>query len=118
MNKDKLRECLSHRVRLRPSARRLMGHRELRSIDDDWLVESIDSTKGVFISNVRTGHRVILGFDQIHHYTTDPHLERDGLRHGFFELRVQLTLRGANARPEPFPSYFSRVASSRSHTKK
>lgn len=114
MNKAKLADCVSHRVRLRPIARRFLGTRELRAVDDDWLVQSIEPKKGVLVSNTRTGHFVLLGFDQVHHYTTDPHLERDGLRHGFFELRVQVALRGAEVFVEPLPSYCTTTAPSRS----
>ena len=96
-----------------------MGERELKAVDDDWLVANVGtSAKGVEIHNPRTGHIVKLAYDQIHHFSEDIARDRNGLLHGFFELRVQLALSGPQARFEPLPSYCPNcgVASSRSKT--
>ncbi|MBI4188931.1 MAG: hypothetical protein HY525_00145 [Betaproteobacteria bacterium] len=74
-------------------------------MDDDWIVQDVEDSKGVRIRNIRTDHVVLLEFDHIQHYTADPRREYDGLRHGFFELRVQLFLRGPELVIEPRPSY-------------
>jgi hypothetical protein len=117
VNKSQFQRCLNFRVRLRPIARRFMGQRELKAIDDDWLVAKVGtSAKGVEIHNPRTGHVVQLAYDQIHHFAEDIARDWNGLSHGFFELRGQLTLSGPRASHEPLPSYCPNcgVATSRS----
>lgn len=82
MNKNALRKCESMQVRIRPIAKRFdVGKRglELALIDDDWLVGSL-TDQGVPISNLRTGHGTTLGYDHIHHFTTDP---QRGSKYGF-----------------------------------
>jgi hypothetical protein len=117
MNRSQLQRCLNFRVRLRPIARRFIGERELKAIDDDWLVANVGtSANGVEIHNPRTGHVVKLAYDQIHHFSDDIARDRNGLSHGFFELRGQLALSGPRATLEPLPSYCPNcgVATSRS----
>ena len=101
MNKTKLAENLYARVRLRPVAwRRMSDGTWLPPIDDDYIV--IDATPdGLLISNTRTGHQPLLGFDHVHHYMSDPSRDRDGLAHGFLDLNVQLTLSGCNVFVDP-----------------
>lgn len=106
MNKLQMQKCLNFRVRLRPIARRFRGEFELKAMDDDWLVTNIgERTAGIDISNIRTGHVVKLTYDQVHHYSDDLAPSRDGLRHGIFELRVQVLLLGRDSDCEPLPSY-------------
>ena len=72
MNKSQLARSVHYRVRLRPVVRRFMGSRELKSIDDDWLVADVPKgARGVEIHNIRTGHVVRLAPDQIHHFSED-----------------------------------------------
>jgi hypothetical protein len=118
LNKSQLQRCLNYRVRLRPIARRFMGKRELKAIDDDWLVANVGaSAKGVEIHNPRTGHVVKLAYDQIHHFSEDIARDWNGLSHGFFELRGQLTLSGPRAWLELLPSYCSNCGAATSGTK-
>lgn len=119
MNKSQLHRCLSYRVRLRPIARRFIGERELKAMDDDWLVANVGaSIRGVEIHNHRTGHVVRLPYDQIHHFSEDIARDWNGLLHGFFELRGQLTLSGPKAWLEPLPSNYPKCGASTSGTKK
>jgi len=101
--KSKFAHCLHHRVRLRPTARRFRGITELRVVDDDWIVEEVE-TKIVRLRNMRTDHIAQLKTDQIRDYVPDPKREFDGLRHGFLELNVQVFLRGPDLVIEPRPS--------------
>ncbi len=82
-------------------------------MDDDWIVQEIESKKGATIRNIRTDHVAVLEFDQIRDYVADPKREYDGLRHGFLELKVQLFLRGANLVIEPWPGSAKRARTSR-----
>lgn len=100
MNKDKLKKNIYHRVRLRPIAKRINGLIELNPIDDDWIIEQI-TDDGVTIKNMRTDHIKLLGFDHIHHYTSDPGRDFDGFKHGFLTLTVQLYIDGWHVRIEP-----------------
>lgn len=101
MNRAKLGECLWQRVRLRPIAWRMTPEGEwLAPIDDDWIVTEV-AAGALRIQNVGTGHAPSLGLDHIHHYVTDPARDGDGLRHGFLDLNVQLTLCGCNVFTEP-----------------
>lgn len=101
MNKAKLADALYHRVRLRPMAQRMMTDGTvLPPMDDDWIVMAVEAT-GVRIHNISTGHAPLLGFDHIHHYVSDPARDWDGLKHGFLDLNVQLTLSGCNVFTEP-----------------
>ena len=106
MNKIRLQLSRYFRIRLRPIARRYLVERELKSIDDDWIVTDVSSTlRGIEIRNIRTDHVVKLPHDQIHHFSEDVARDRNGLSYGFFELRAQLTLSGSQAKLEPLPSY-------------
>ncbi len=100
MNKDMIKKMRYHRVRIRPVAKRLIGATELPEIDDEWSIEHI-TDKGVTIRNMRTYHSKLLGFDNIHHYTSDPSKDYDGFKHGFLTLTVQLYLDGWHVRIEP-----------------
>ena len=102
MNKDQLKKTVGCTVRIRPVVRRHDGTRELPSIDDDWLVQRVD-TDVVELSNSRTAHHALLGLDHIHSYMSDPGRDVGGARHGFLWLRVQLCLRGMHIDIEPLP---------------
>lgn len=101
MNKAKLGKNLYTSVRLRPIARRnTIECTPLPPLDDDWIVIEAND-RGVRLQNVRTHHTPLLGFDHVHHYVTDPARDWNGLRHGFLDLNVQLTLSGCNVSTEP-----------------
>ena len=118
MNKAHLQRCINFRIRLRPIARRFLGERELKSIDDDWLVAHVGTkARGVEIHNSRTGHIAKLAYDQIHHFSEDVARDWNGLSHGFFELRAQLTLSGPRVELEPLPSYCPNCGAATSRSK-
>ena len=73
--------------------------RQLRK--DFRISTALGGEQALRISNNRTGHAPLLGFDHVHHYVTDPARDWDGLKHGFLELDVQLTLSGCNVFTEP-----------------
>ena len=50
------------------------------------------------ISNTATGHGAILGYDHIHHFTSDP---ARGARSGFLILNVQIHIGGSRLWIEP-----------------
>ena len=91
---------LYHRVRIRPIAKELQGTIELPKVDDEWIIERI-SDDGVTIDNPRTRHSKLIGFDHIHHYTSDPSKNYDGLKHGFLTLTIQLSISGYHVNIEP-----------------
>jgi len=101
VNKAKFAENLYGRVRLRPIAwRRMTDGTWLPPIDDDWIVTEV--TPGALrIHNTRTDHAPLVGLDHLHHYVSDPARDWDGLKHGFLDLNVQLTLSGCNVFTEP-----------------
>lgn len=101
MNKDKIRECLNYRIRLRPLPRRVWQGSEQEQIDDAWHVESVNKKGVVTLSNIRTAHVAKLGADHIHHFDSDPMSETDGYHHGFFILKAQLIFEDGQLRIEP-----------------
>ena len=64
---------------------------ELEQFGNDWIIDKI-SDEGLEINDTWSGYRVILGFDHIHNYTSDPNRNYDGLRHGILVLNVQLSI--------------------------
>ena len=111
MNKSQMKKNAWSHVRLRPVAKRFNGADgpQLPPVDDDWMITSVGDN-GVSISNNHTGHGTMLGWDQIHHWSTDP--DRGG-RNGFLTLNTQIniggnrlwcepTFRPGEALPDPF----------------
>jgi hypothetical protein len=91
MNADQFRKNVGHRVRLRPQARRPASPKELPRIDDEWMVEGVEP-RGTTLRNLRTDHAVIIGWDHLHSFHSDPGRDADGIRRGFARLRVQVFL--------------------------
>lgn len=83
-------------VKLRPMAERFDGKTRLEPIDDDWFLTVKDNDVRLDLS--RTGHTVTLGFDHIHHWSTNPNL---GASTGFLHLNGHLILSGVMATFEP-----------------
>lgn len=114
MNKDMMKKNVHARVRLLPTACRLDHNGlELPPIEDEWIVRAV-SDEGVEISNPRTSHVRMLGYDHIYKFTTDG--STGGFRRGFLSLHVQLIIQGnevrilPNARPgEPVRPEMRRV---------
>lgn len=72
----------------------------LPQIDDDWRVDQVED-EGVWIQNIRTGHRVLLGYDHIHSYISDPARRLGQQRHGLLQLNVRIIMHGVHADIEP-----------------
>lgn len=101
MNKDQIKKSLGHHVRIRPIANRFDGVQRLDVIDDDWIISRAD--EHVELTNVRTGHVAALGYDHIFGYVSEPGRNRGGIKYGFLQLRVQVSLRGQQLAIEPLP---------------
>lgn len=99
MNKDQLKKNAGKQVLLRPAAigAATDGH------DDEWVVSDVGDV--VELVNLRTEHRVVLGFDAIISFTSDPSRESgDGVKRGFLQLSVQVEIADdGQARIEPLP---------------
>lgn len=100
MNRQALKKSVGKRVRIRPIAKRFdggPGGPELPQIDDDWIVERL-TDDGVTISNPRTDHSTTLGYDHLHHFTSDP---QRGKEFGFLTLTGQIHIGGTRVWFEP-----------------
>lgn len=102
MNKDQIKKSLGHHVRIRPLVKRFEGPKELLSEDDDWIISRVD-TDHVELSNIRTGHIAILGMDHVFSYVSEPGRNHGGIKHGFLQLRVQVSIVGGLVQIEPLP---------------
>ncbi len=101
MNLNQLKRNQGYHVQIVPVACRLndLGI-ELPPIDDDWLMEEVND-EHVRISNVRTGHIVVLGKDHIHNFSSNPQRSLGDLKYGFLNLHVQVFIQGNRARYVP-----------------
>lgn len=105
MNLEQLKKNKGWRVQLVPIASRLDDNRhELPLIDDDWVIEDVSSA-AVHLINPRTEHRIVLGADHIHHFTTNPNRTQGGIQYGFLTLNVQVFIErlGCSVRPNARP---------------
>ncbi len=106
MNRSALRKNLYSRVRIRPIAKRYNGDMELQRLDHDWIIERVDDA-GVLVRNIRTKHVTTLGYDHIHHFTTDPDRSMQGIAFGFLTLNIQVHIGDGNrlwVEPTPRPA--------------
>lgn len=103
MNKDQLIKNVGILVRLRPISRSRgpLGD-DLAGMDDEWLIQKVEE-QGVSLSNIRTGHLALLGFDHIHSYISNPMDNAGGRKHGFLQLRVRMCLHGKQLEIELLP---------------
>jgi hypothetical protein len=100
MNKQALRKNEWTQVRIRPIASRFDGGKGKPALppeDDDWMITNV-GPDGVQIENTRTKHGTCLGYEHIHHYTSDPN-RRGG--YGFLSLTVQVNIGGDDLWIEP-----------------
>ena len=99
MNKNALKKNAWSHVRIRSIAKRFFGEAgpQLPPVDDDWLITEVGE-EGVRISNTATHHGTVLGYDHIHHFTSDP---ARGARTGFLILNVQIHIGGNRLWIEP-----------------
>ena len=97
MNRQQLKKSEVQLLRLRPTALARDG----RPIDDDWALTLNDSDDTATLTNQRTRASVLVGFDHIHSYTTDP---ARGNQYGFLQMlsQIQETHSGTLA-AEPIP---------------
>jgi hypothetical protein len=101
MNHAQMKKNRFARVKLQPAANRLNQYgQELAVMDDDWIIEDV-ADAGVHISNPVTGHKTILGYDHIHHFTSNPNRSQSELKFGFLTLNVQISLQGNKVLVEP-----------------
>lgn len=91
MKKDQLKNLVGHRMRIRPIARRPNAAAELPQIDDDWTVETVEENR-IALKNIRTHHVATLGLDHVHSYLSDPARDYNGMKYGFLQLRVQISI--------------------------
>ncbi len=101
MNKDMMKKNVHAHVLLQPQACHL-DHNGLEirpAVDDDWwLIEDVNDD-GVKISDPRSGHIRLLGYDHIQKFTSDG--IRNGAKRGFLTLLVQLYVQGNDVRVLP-----------------
>ncbi len=101
VNLEYFKKNVGWRVQLVPTEIRLDEYdRELPVMNDDWLLESV-TEEGVRISNVRTGHGIVLGTDHIHHFTSNPNRSLGVVKYGFLTLHVQVFLRATECWVQP-----------------
>lgn len=96
MNRDQLKKNVGQRIQLVPVAIELDEYgRELPGIDDVWILESV-MDDGPYVTNPRTGHFTTLGYDHVHHFTSNPIASKSGIPPGFLTLNIQVFLQGRN----------------------
>ncbi len=105
MNKEKLKKCRGYHVRLRPPARSIFDGRQIPQRYDIWIIDSVRRDGVVELLNIITHHRAELGSDHIHHFDSDSMSEKDGLKHGFLTLTMQIFMSGIKLWSEPLPPY-------------
>lgn len=95
-----MKKNVGSHVLLVPPACRLNGEGfEIAGVEDDWwLVQSV-TDDGVTISDPRTGHFRLLGYDHVYKFTSDG--TRNGTARGFLSLHVQLIVQGNDVRVVP-----------------
>jgi hypothetical protein len=101
MNKDMMKKNVGSHVLLQPPAYHL-DHNGLEVklvIDDDWWLVQNVTDDGVTISDPRTGHVRLLGYDHIQKFTSDG--VKSGSKRGFLTLLVQVYVQGNEVRVMP-----------------
>lgn len=102
VNREQLQKNVGYRVQLQPVPIRLdvLG-REIGSIDGDWIIQPFTGDDIVRLLSIDTNHLAELGFDNIHHFTSNPGRSKGGLQFGFLTLTVQMYIEGPNLRFAP-----------------
>jgi hypothetical protein len=90
MNKDQIKKCFGHRVRIRPIPKSFEGSKEVPA-DDDWIITRVNADH-LELKNIRSDHVAILGLDNIHNYLSEPGRNQGETKYGFLWLRVQISL--------------------------
>jgi hypothetical protein len=87
-------------VLLQPPAYRLDHNGfEVNPVEDEWWLVSEVTDEGVTISEPRTGHFRLLGYDHIEKFASDG--VKNGAKRGFLRLLVQLYVQGTDVRVLP-----------------
>ena len=68
MNRQMLKRAEGKRLRLRPFARGAHG----QPLDDDWTIALNADADYATLTNTRSGQKVVIGFDHVYSYTSDP----------------------------------------------
>jgi hypothetical protein len=85
MNKEMMKRNVSSHVLLQPPAYRLDHNGfAVKAVEDDWWLVQEVTDEGVTISDPRTGHFRLLGYDHIHRFTSDG--VKQGAKRGFLTL--------------------------------
>lgn len=102
MKRDQIVKNVGARVQLEPPARFLdaNGIELLPMRNDDWIIHAADED-GLRIQNIYSDHVATLGYDHIHHYTSNPGRMRGDLRYGFLSLHIQIFIQGVNLTIRP-----------------
>jgi hypothetical protein len=101
MNKEMIKNNVYAHVVLQPPAIRLdkNGIELPAAVDDDWWQIQSVTDDGVTISEPRSGHFRLLGYDHIKKFTSDG--VKNGNARGFLTLQVQLYVQGNEVRLLP-----------------
>jgi hypothetical protein len=102
MRRNQIIKNVGAHVQLEPPARFLdeNGVELLPTRNDDWIVHAVDED-GLRIQNIYSDHVTTLGYDHIHHYTSNPDRFHGGVRYGFLTLNVQIFIQGVNLSIRP-----------------
>jgi hypothetical protein len=100
MNRNMMKKNVHSRVLLQPPAYRLDHHGfEVKAVEDEWWIVQEITDEGVTISDPRSGHFRLLGYDHIQKFTSDG--MKQGAKRGFLTLLVQLYIQGNDVRVLP-----------------
>lgn len=102
MQRNQIVKNVGARVQLEPAACFLdaNGIEQLPKRNDDWIILAAQDD-GLHIRNVYSDHVTTLGYDHIHHYTSNPDRSRGGIQYGFLTLHVQIFIQGVNLSIRP-----------------
>lgn len=79
---------------------------------DDWLIESIGPGEIITLRNLVTNHLAELGKDHVYDYRSNPSRSKEGIKHGFLMLKVQIFTQGPKLWLRPNAKPGERVAHS------
>jgi hypothetical protein len=100
MNRNMMKKNVHSHVLLQPPACRLDHNGfEVKAVEDDWWLVQVVTDEGVTISDPRSGHFRLLGYDHIQKFTSDG--MKQGAKRGFLTLHVQLYVQGNDVRVLP-----------------
>jgi hypothetical protein len=93
MNRNMMKKNVHSHVLLQPPAYRLDHNGfEVMAVEDDWWLVQEITDEGVTISDPRSGHFRLLGYDHIQKFTSDG--MKQGAKRGFLTLLVHYMSKG------------------------